>query len=517
MDKKKMGSFIKKLRKEIVGSQEKLADMFLEEYKVDITPKAISDWEKGESIPSIDNLEILSKIFSKSIDEILEGEEFAIVDYKKIYFIVDDDWYKEYDRNELEEGRFNALYANSQRQIIKINRRFKELLIIRLNKEFSHNEEEEFRFLFNGFYSNSDYGIQEYLTRDLNDEYLKFKNILKNCILKIRNMDLEEKYWELQKLYYKRRELHYDFYDFEERQFKDNHYLVDRFIDLELWEKDLLLATIQNCDPILINPNNYGSNSIKDYEQEYGKEFDLEQITKNTIRFLIQHGAMLNTYFMSFYHKTRVERRIIDRLEELYNLCSKPLIFSILKENGKCDYYKVENNKKNRFIKKYYYALKGLFINKTVDEIYEIVIQNETIPEYIYLEQAQKYNIDTTQEEKYWRADLSIHIKYIEEQWTDFNEKERVIEKGLEEIKLLEEKLNAGEKFYYDTQIEYIGDTDPIKIRSKVIEWKCHIDYEEFLSKRNQDLTNQLLVELDKLNMVEIRKKYFKTEVIEVE
>ena len=83
MDKKKMGSFIKTLRKEIVGSQEKLADIFSEEYNVDITPKAISDWEKGVSIPSIDNLEILSKIFSKSMDEILEGEEFTIVDYKK--------------------------------------------------------------------------------------------------------------------------------------------------------------------------------------------------------------------------------------------------------------------------------------------------------------------------------------------------------------------------------------------------------------------------------------------------
>ena len=62
MDKKKMGNFIRKLRKEIVGSQDELANLFLEEYETYITPKAISDWEKGVSIPSIDNLEILSKI-----------------------------------------------------------------------------------------------------------------------------------------------------------------------------------------------------------------------------------------------------------------------------------------------------------------------------------------------------------------------------------------------------------------------------------------------------------------------
>ena len=105
---------------------------------------------------------------------------------------------------------------------------------------------------------NSDYGIQEYLTMDLNDEYLKFKNILKNCIFEIRNINLEEKYWELQKLYYKRNDLHYNFYDFGERQFKNNHYLVERYLELELWEKDLLLATIQNCNPILIKPDQWG-------------------------------------------------------------------------------------------------------------------------------------------------------------------------------------------------------------------------------------------------------------------
>lgn len=517
MDKKKMGSFIKKLRKEIVGSQEKLADIFLEEYETDITPKAISDWEKGVSIPSINNLEILSKIFSKSMDEILEGEEFVIVNYKKIYFIVDDDWYKEYDCDALEEGRFNILYANSQRQIIKINRRFKELLLIRLNKEFSHNEEEEFRFLFNGFYSNSDYGIQEYLTINLNDEYLKFKNILKNCIFEIRNMNLEEKYWELQKLYYKRNDLHYNFYDLDERQFKDNHYLLDRFIDLELWEKDLLLATIQNCEPVLINPSNYGSKNLKRYEQEYGKEFDLEQATKDTIRFLIEHGAMLNTYFMSFYHQTKIERRIIDRLEELYNLCLKPFIFIILKGEGKFDYYMVENNKKNRFIKNYYYSFKNLFINKSVDEIYDILIKNDTIPEYIFLEQAQKYNIDTNREEKYWKADLNIHINYHVKQWEAFKVQERKIEESIIEAKILEEKLNKGEKFYYDIQTDYIGETDPYKIRDKIIDWKSQIDYEEFLSNRNEDLTRELLDNLDRLSMIEIKRRYFKTEVIEVE
>ena len=79
------------------------------------------------------------------------------------------------------------------------------------------------------------------------------------------------------------------------------------------------------------------------------------------------------------------------------------------------------------------------------------------------------------------------------------------------------EKLNQGEKFYYDIQTEYIGDTDPYKIRDKIIDWKNQIDYEEFLFNRNEESTRELLDNLDRLSVTEIRRKYFKIEVIEVE
>ncbi|MDE6947612.1 MAG: hypothetical protein K2P14_10565, partial [Anaeroplasmataceae bacterium] len=143
--------------------------------------------------------------------------------------------------------------------------------------------------------------------------------------------------------------------------------------------------------------------------------------------------------------------------------------------------------------------------------------KNDNIPEYIFLEQAQKYNIDTNREEKYWRADLNIHINYRMKQWEEFKEHERKIKEGIEETKILENKLYQREKFYYDIQTEYMGDIDPYKIRDKIIDWKSQIDYEEFLSNRNEELTRELLNNLDKLSMTEIRRKYFKTEVIEVE
>ena len=61
----KVGNKISNLRKEKKLSQEELAD------KLYITRQALSKWENGTSIPSIDSLIELSKIFSISFEEIL--------------------------------------------------------------------------------------------------------------------------------------------------------------------------------------------------------------------------------------------------------------------------------------------------------------------------------------------------------------------------------------------------------------------------------------------------------------
>lgn len=55
--------------------KEKLTQKQLAE-KLNITFQAVSRWEKGISIPSLDVLDDLSHIFSVSIDEILKGERF---------------------------------------------------------------------------------------------------------------------------------------------------------------------------------------------------------------------------------------------------------------------------------------------------------------------------------------------------------------------------------------------------------------------------------------------------------
>lgn len=60
-----VGNKIAKLRKEFKLSQEELADQLY------ITRQALSKWENGTSIPSIDSLLELCKIFSISFEEML--------------------------------------------------------------------------------------------------------------------------------------------------------------------------------------------------------------------------------------------------------------------------------------------------------------------------------------------------------------------------------------------------------------------------------------------------------------
>ena len=68
MDQIKTGKFIAKLRKEKGFTQEELGG------KLGVSNKTVSRWENGNYMPDIETLRILSKEFSVSIEELLDGE-----------------------------------------------------------------------------------------------------------------------------------------------------------------------------------------------------------------------------------------------------------------------------------------------------------------------------------------------------------------------------------------------------------------------------------------------------------
>ena len=68
MDMQKIGIFLSELRKENNLTQEALGE------KIGVTNKTISCWENGNYISPVEMLQILSKMYDDSINEILSGE-----------------------------------------------------------------------------------------------------------------------------------------------------------------------------------------------------------------------------------------------------------------------------------------------------------------------------------------------------------------------------------------------------------------------------------------------------------
>ena len=68
MDLKKIGSFLKELRKEKGITQEELAEMLY------VSGRTVSRWETGTNMPDISLLVDIAEIFDVSIPEIINGE-----------------------------------------------------------------------------------------------------------------------------------------------------------------------------------------------------------------------------------------------------------------------------------------------------------------------------------------------------------------------------------------------------------------------------------------------------------
>lgn len=68
MDQKKIGSFLKILRKENNLTQEQLAEM------LGVTNRSVSRWENGVNMPDFDLVIEIANYFDISIDEFLDGE-----------------------------------------------------------------------------------------------------------------------------------------------------------------------------------------------------------------------------------------------------------------------------------------------------------------------------------------------------------------------------------------------------------------------------------------------------------
>ena len=78
-ESKKIGSFLKELRKEIGITQEEFAE------KLDVSSRTISRWETGTNMPDISLLVNIAEIFNVSISEIINFGKSEKPDHTRDY------------------------------------------------------------------------------------------------------------------------------------------------------------------------------------------------------------------------------------------------------------------------------------------------------------------------------------------------------------------------------------------------------------------------------------------------
>lgn len=528
MDKIKIGNYLKDLRNKKIRedgksfSQIDLANA-LSDVGIHVSINAIDEWETGNTLPSPEKLEELSKIYNRTIDEILEGEDHIEVDYKKIYFISNEHW-------AMNVSDKNKIFPMNQEQILKITNRFRELSKIVINRPLSSNEEKEYRFLFENFYELTDYH-KDYCKIKANNSYLRLMDSINQMRNEVRNMTDEEKYWEVQKFYEEVDDLRFSHWRnmldliANPKMIPNMVYIQRRFDALDDWQKDMFLAMFQNIKGYDYDPETMLEVRLNRFEEEYGTT-NPDVLVKKEMKYLIEHGACYNKYFLNFYKKKNESKRIIDRLEELYNLCLKPIEIAVQNhETNKWETVKVENTIKNRFLNSYYFQL-SMFLKfkdstdasyTDLQQTYDYFITHDKIDDDTRLRLAKLEKIDTSREKKIWMAEYRRRIGRMEELFDEYKLKEKEISDGLLEIKSLEEKLKNGEKEYEIETYELVGGKDEKTIRDCILDWKSGLDYSEYLKTRDKVKTKELLCDLDKLSLEEIKEKYFKEEVIENE
>ena len=77
MDMIKIGQFLANLRKEQGWTQEQLGE------NLGVTNKTISRWEKGNYLPPVEMLQMMSDLYGLTINEILSGERLTQEQYKQ--------------------------------------------------------------------------------------------------------------------------------------------------------------------------------------------------------------------------------------------------------------------------------------------------------------------------------------------------------------------------------------------------------------------------------------------------
>lgn len=409
MDKSKVASFLKQLRTEKHYTQEKLVDELnkFTNYSDDfVSPITISKWERGDICPNINHIITLAKFYKVSCDEIFNGERKHTIDFSKKYFTSDPKWFtKQPDNTPLFEIRLN--------EEIQIQENFLQLLMALIKNEISTNDELELDFLYNHFYKISEYGRAKLNIAtdddDPNADVVKFY-IRKETAL-MHNCSPDEKLWETYKLfdYINRINFTKNLSDIVDN--KDA--LIKQLTHCENWEKDILLALMQRYNITHV----YGelNPELNIFFKRFGYEYNPEQLTKDTIKILIQTGACLNDSLLGYQKEEDYQINILNQLIDNHKKYLKPLLIPVF-DGQFYHYYTVENTPENRELAYINYEGAGL----SDSEITELEIHLKEKGPYKIIKRLVTYGGNTVDESEKYMIDI-IRTKTLKEYTNERN------------------------------------------------------------------------------------------------
>ncbi len=456
MDKKRIGNFLSDLRKEKGLTQESMPGVFTEFLSDSvndfISKETVSKWERGEALPSIENLQALSRFYGVTMDEILNGEREREDDfrYKYEYFPYDTEWSQRVKNRET--------YWALKEQETAIEARFNLLLGKLVDNSLSVNEEREFDFICKYFYEVKDFLPDSEMSAMLPEErvaHIKKKPSIAEIKFKIRKQSAlmhraskEEKIWEA----YKNFDYHF------KMDYIDDlcQAVISRGDERRLWikrieacpdfYKDILLVFVQKNDVV----HEDGEEDSNVFLKKFNIIYDKEDLTKKAIKLLIECGARLNDMLLGYIVNDKVKRNILDSLKKGFNQFKAP-IKAYMYKDGKKLHYLIKNTKKNREI--------SCFPTPYV------IKEEELEPLEEMLSQGQREYVET-------------YDSFV----------------GIDDIQSEEESIRDSVK------------SDAVDYEVKIIK---STSYSAYNKNRNKEKTMELLADLDNLSLEKIREKYF--------
>ena len=293
-----IGELIKQLRDDSHLKQDNLAKA------IGVSKAAVSQWENGKGIKT-ENIYLISKLFNVSVDDILNGhlnsesnEEYI----NRNYTLENYDFKDEINEDNIDE--LKEFYFH----VKKVKSRFFDLLPKWAENSLSSKEmmtfikiKKYFKFDYN-YYSFIKYGSNHIGYLSENDE----KEFVKTQVENVKQLKLEEKRWEISKLY--------DLtYDLKRDKVCDSHMLEALKLMLDVVdqsEKDYLLNYKFYIDEEIEVPSFFGSEPRKEMKKREVTNLEIE--SRAYFKIMLNSGcncflkfktcSMINVYPLSRTH-----------------------------------------------------------------------------------------------------------------------------------------------------------------------------------------------------------------------